>query len=63
MRMLCTQCGKIFDYKDAKVVERKLYNVTTIQEKRCPGCNSHAIEDMYHWRYLDKFLKFSYTGV
>jgi hypothetical protein len=62
MRMLCTQCGNIFDYKDAKVVEKKLYNVTRI-EKHCPNCDSYAIEDMYHWRYLDKFLKFSYTGI
>lgn len=62
MRMLCTNCGKIFDYKDAKVIERKLYNIT-IPKKVCPDCKSQAIEDMYHWRYLDKFLKFSYTGV
>ena len=60
--MLCTQCGTIFDYKDAKVVERKLYNVT-VPEKVCPNCGSHGIEDIYHWRYLDKFLKFSYTGI
>ena len=60
--MLCTNCGNIFDYKDAKIVERMLY-ITTIKEKRCPKCNSQAIEDMYHWRYLDKFLKFSYSGI
>lgn len=62
MRMLCTNCGNIFDYKDAKVVERPLYN-TVITEKRCPKCSSQAIEDMYHWKYLDKFLKFSYSGI
>ena len=62
MRTLCTRCGKIFDYKDAKVVEHKLYNIT-IPKKVCPECGSHELEDMYHWRYLDKFLKFSYTGV
>ena len=62
MRMLCTKCGKIFNYKDAKIVERKLYN-TTVKEKRCPECGDRGIEDMYHWRYLDKFLKFSYAGV
>jgi len=62
MRMLCTNCGHIFDYKDAKIVERQLYNVTR-KEKRCPECNSYAIEDMFHWKYLDKFLKFSYSGI
>ena len=62
MRMLCTKCGKIFDYKDAKVVEQKLYNIT-VPKKCCPDCGSQGIEDMFHSRYLDKFLKFSYTGV
>jgi len=61
--MLCTNCGKIFDYSEAKETERKLYDIVTVKEKRCPECNSQGIEDMYHWKYLDKFLKFSYTGV
>lgn len=62
MRMLCTRCGNIFDYKDAKEVERPLYNTTT-KEKHCPKCDSYAIEDMQHWKYYDKFLKFSYSGI
>ena len=61
MRTLCTNCGQIFDYKDAKTVERKLYNIM-ITEKCCPTCGSQEIEDMFHWKYLDKFLKFSDKG-
>ena len=62
MKMLCTNCGYIFDYKDAKIVDRPFYN-TVRTEKHCPKCDSYAIEDMYHWKYLDKFLKFSYSGI
>ena len=60
--MLCTRCGHIFDYKDAKEVDRIFYN-TTRKEKHCPQCDSYMIEDMQHWKYYDKFLKFSYNGI
>lgn len=63
MRMLCTQCGHIFDYKDAKIAKRSIYNITTVEEKHCPKCDSYMIEDMQHWRYYDKFLKFAYSGI
>ena len=62
MRTLCTNCGKFFDYSDAKIVKRKLYN-TVISEKRCPYCGSQGIEPLSQWRYLDKFLKFAYSGI
>lgn len=60
--MQCNHCRKFFQYEDTKEVERKLYNVT-IKNKTCPYCGSTAIEDVYHQRYLDKFLKFSSNGI
>ena len=57
----CGACGNVFDYKDLKIVDRKLYNIST-KEKVCPKCGSTQWESLQQHRYLDRFLKFSDKG-
>jgi len=38
----CEKCKQFFRYKDRKVFERKLYNITT-KENACPYCGSWNI--------------------
>lgn len=57
----CGACGNTFDYKDLKIVDRKLYNIS-IKEKVCPRCGAAQWEALQQRRYLDRFLKFSDKG-
>ena len=57
----CGVCGNVFDYDKLKIVERKLYNIST-QEKVCPNCGSCQWEVLQHRRFLDRYLKFTNKG-
>lgn len=54
----CRACGNVFDYDKLKIVERKLYNIST-QEKVCPVCESCQWEVLQQRRFLDRYLNFT----
>ena len=60
MSCICSRCRKKFDYGDAVVKTRKLYN-TTIEEKTCPFCGSKEftrIEDIYNLAQIASHHRF-----
>ena len=58
---ICSKCRKRFDYADAVVKKRKLFN-TEIEEKTCPFCGSKAftkMKDMYYLGQMGGYHKAS----
>ena len=51
----CANCREIFDFNNARIVERLLYNIP-IKEKVCPNCGSKGFTKIKDIKWFDKYL-------
>lgn len=56
----CSNCGYVFDFKDATIVPRKLYGVD-VNEPRCPACNSPGFTTEWHIGWLRRYEQLNFN--
>ena len=51
---VCSKCRKVFDFNDARIVDRLLYTFI-IKEKTCPYCGSYGCTRIKDLKWFEKY--------
>lgn len=51
----CAKCKKIFDFNNAGIVDRLLYNISK-KEKVCPFCGTYGFTRIKDLKWFERYL-------